>query len=395
MDETNAKHGSVTIGFDAKRIVRNATGLGSYGRNLVNALAAMADGRAQLLLYAPDTGRDCLRGQVRLASGSRFVYPHGRMPKWLWRSHGIVKDLVRDGVSLYHGLSGELPCGIGKAGIRSVVTIHDLIFLRHPEYYNPLDVLAYTAKFRRTIREAQRIIAISQCTKRDIAHYGGIDPGRIDVIYQSCSPRFKEKAGGETRSCVRQAYALPRRYIIFVGSIEERKNILLAVKALKALPDDLSIVAVGRRTHYSDKVLRWAVDNGVRSRVLFLHGVPNAHLPALYQMAEACVYPSRYEGFGIPVIEAVQSGVPVVACKGSCLEEAGGPDGIYVSPDDPRAMAEAVRSVLRGATGRERRIAAMQSYVKRFESADAARRVGDVYGEMLGLPLTGAGGGID
>ena len=140
------------IGMDAKRIVSNASGLGSYGRTLVNDLAA---GDLQLRLYAPTPGRDNLRQQIIPRPNVSFAYPApSRLPfaKALWRSKGIVKDLQRDGVLLYHGLSGELPLGIRSNGIRSVVTIHDLIFLRHPEYYHWLDTKIYAWKFRQAIR---------------------------------------------------------------------------------------------------------------------------------------------------------------------------------------------------------------------------------------------------
>ena len=299
--------------------------------------------------------------------------------KALWRSHGIVKDLQRDHIDIYHGLSGELPVGIRSSGIRSVVTIHDLIFMRHPEYYYWWDVKIYAAKFHRTVKEADRIIAISECTKRDIVQLGGVSPDIIDVVYQSCSTFFHLPADEGKKQEVNARYLLPPRYIVSVGTIEERKNILLAVKALQRLPDDLALVIVGRDTPYAEKVRRYVEENRLGHRVLFLHQVPNADLPAIYQMAEACVYPSRYEGFGIPVIEAIQSGLPVVACTGSCLEEAGGPDNLYVHPDDDEAMANALRQVVKGADGREGRIARSQQYVRRFEGTDVASQVLNVY----------------
>ena len=182
----------LTIGYDAKRIVRNGTGLGSYGRTLVNDLAA--DDSIRLRLYAPDKGRDDLRGQIISRENVTFCYPltshSSPLTSSLWRTKGIVKDLQHDGVQLFHGLSGELPIGIRKSGINSIVTIHDLIFLRHPEFYHWLDTKIYAWKFRQTIREADHIIAISECTKRDIIELGQVDESRISVIYQSCAPRF-------------------------------------------------------------------------------------------------------------------------------------------------------------------------------------------------------------
>ena len=175
---------------------------------------------------------------------------------------------------------------------------------------------------------------------------------------------------------------LPERYIVNVGTIEERKNVLLAVRALHMLPEEVSIVIVGRPTPYADKVKEYVEANNLQHRVKMLHGVPYDDLPSIYQMAEACVYPSRYEGFGLPVIEAIQSGLPVVACTGSCLEEAGGNDSIYVNPDDVCGMAEAVKQVLCGAPGREQRIERSQQYVKRFEGNNVAQKVLDVYNKV-------------
>ena len=386
---------NLVVGFDAKRIVKNGTGLGSYGRTLVNDLAA--DEGLQLRLYAPDKGRDNLRNQIADRPNVTFCYPshhtsHSTLhtprftlhtPRFYWRTRGIVGDLRRDGVQIYHGLSGELPVGIRKSGIRSIVTIHDLIFLRHPEFYHWLDTKIYAWKFRQTIREADHIIAISECTKRDIIEFGDVSEDKISVIYQSFSPRFSTEIAPELLESVRQRYQLPNRYILNVGTIEARKNILLAVKALAHLPKDISLVVVGRRTKYSDKVLEYAKKHGLMPRIKFYHGVPDDDLPAFYAQAETFVYPSVYEGFGIPIIEAVGSGLPVVACTGSCLEEAGGPDSLYVAPDDSEAMAAAIRQSLIGAKGREERILRSRDYIRRFEGRDVARQVADLYRETL------------
>ena len=391
----------ITIGLDAKRIVRNATGLGSYGRTLVRDLAAI-DG-LNLRLYAPDAGRDDLRSQVvgeqeqesdsTQVGSLTFCYPEGWQPlgKSYWRSRGMVSQLVKDGVQVYHGLSGELPIGLQKAGIRSVVTIHDLIFMRHPEWYGGADVKIYTQKFRHALQEADRIVAISECTRRDICELGDVEPEKVEVIYQSCSTRF---ASMSTETApddimmkliwyVHDHYDLPDRYILSVGTIEKRKNALLAIKALHHLPDDLSLVLVGHATDYAEEVWQYALENGLGGRVMMLHNVPDEHLPAIYRLAEAFVYPSRYEGFGIPIIEAIRMGLPVVASTGSCLEEAGGPHSLYVNPDDERAMAAAVTSVLCNVSGREQRIEQSQKYIQRFENTGAAQKFADLYHELL------------
>ena len=156
-----------------------------------------------------------------------------------------------------------------------------------------------------------------------------------------------------------------------------------AVKALHHLPEELSLVLVGRSTKYAETIRQYAAKHGLTNRVKLLHGVSDEELPALYAGAEAFVYPSRYEGFGIPIIEAIAMGLPVVACTGSCLEEAGGPDSLYVAPDDAEGLAAAVRQVLRGAAGREQRIARSREYIQRFEGNDVAQQVIDVYRKVM------------
>lgn len=370
------------IGFDAKRIVRNGTGLGAYGRTLVNDLAQYP---LQLSLYAPDKGRDDLRTQIIQRPNVAFKYANKPWPfgKAYWRSRGIVNDLQRDGVQLYHGLSGELPSDIRNSGIPSVVTIHDLIFLRHPEFYNPIDVKLYTWKFRRTLREATHIIAISECTKRDIIHYGQVPEDKISLIYQSCAQRFGAEPDPVVQQQVAQQYQLPERYILNVGSIESRKNVLQAVQSLLYIPADISLVIIGRPTPYTHKVMAYAQRHNLQHRVKVLHGVPDEHLPAIYSMAEVFVYPSVYEGFGIPIIEAIRCGLPVVGCSGSCLEEAGGPDNIYVAPGDVLGMANAIRRSLADADHRDERIQRSQAYIQRFAGIDVAGQVNQLYHQIL------------
>ena len=366
------------VGLDAKRIVRNGTGLGSYGRTLVNDLLRRGDSELELRLYAPDEGKDTLRGQI--IEGATFCYPTaklsgtmGALRKAWWRSKGIIKDLQRDRVNVFHGLSGELPMGLRKAGIPGVVTIHDLIFLRHPEYYHWLDTKIYEWKFRQTLREAAHIIAISERTRQDIIELGGAEyADRISVIYQSFSPRFTKEISASKKAEVKQRYELPARYVLNVGTIERRKNLMLVAEALDLLPKDIHLVAVGRKTAYAEELPK-------SDRIHLLSGVPDDDLATIYAMGEVFAYPSRYEGFGIPVIEAIATGLPVVACTGSCLEEAGGPHCRYVDPDNPTEMAEALQMSIRGAYDREQRIAQSREYIKRFEGRDVAGQVAEIY----------------
>ena len=373
------------IGFDGKRIVRNNTGLGNYCRTLINDMIRCNDKDKKLLIYCPDKGRDELRNQIIESKNSGFVYPNkrkGKIYKGLWRTKMIVKQLLNDKVDIYHGLSGELPLCLKDSGIKGIVTIHDLIFLRHPEYYPWFDRKIYTWKFHQTLKQAEHIIAISECTKRDIIEFGSFNPEKISVVYQSCNPRFAEMPSQEDICNTVEKFKLPKRYLLNVGTIEERKNLMLAVRALTKLSEEIHLVAVGRKTKYADKVRKEAEALGVSHRLHMLSGVSNNELNVIYKNAELFVYPSRYEGFGIPIIEAIFSGLAVVASTGSCLEEAGGPHCLYVNPDDYEGMAESVIRLLNDKEDRERRIKLSMEYIQRFKGTNLAEQVFALYKEL-------------
>lgn len=356
------------IAFDAKRITHNSTGLGNYSRTLVRDLARYAPENSYEL-WSPDEGIEELRSRMAGLPNISFRYPHKPkhgLLKAMWRSFGIVRELSPD-TALFHGLSAELPSGLRKAGIASVVTIHDLIFKRYPRYYKFLDRLFYTRKYKRACLAADRIIAISEATKRDIVDFFGIPAEKIDVVYQGCDEQFKHTVPEERRQEVVRKYSLPERFALSVGSIEERKNLLAALKAIELSASGLHLVAVGKRTPYTEVVERYAAEHGLSSRLHILSSVDFADLPAIYQSATLFVYPSRFEGFGIPMIEAAHSGVPTIGATGSCLEEAGGPAAIYVDPDDYEEFARQIDRILADSDLRRKMIEGGREYVRRFE----------------------------
>lgn len=372
------------IGIDAKRIVTNRSGLGNYGRNLVNDLLSL-DSPYTFQLYAPTPGDLSLRQQIEPSPKMTYCFSgrHTRLGQDLWRRSGIVKQLSRNDVQLFHGLSGELPKGLQASGIHGLMTVHDLIFMVHREYYSRIDAFLYERKFYRSLKEADRIVAISECTKRDILKYSDYPANRIDVIYQSCSTAFQRRCTPEELTDVKRRYDLPDLYILNVGTIEERKNIELVIKALSLLPSNIHLIIVGRQTRYADKVKSMASHLGVIKRIRLLEGVPNQDLPAIYQQAATFVYPSRYEGFGIPIIEAIQSGLTVTAATGSCLEEAGGPFNSYVNPDDPDAMAKSIQLAINPDNDNKTIVAQSQEYIKRFENACIGKSMLAEYTKIL------------
>jgi len=332
------------ITYDAKRAFQNSTGLGNYSRMLIRAMAQHYPGN-RYFLYTP--GKKHIDAAAFLLQHPELTIrrPASFLPAAYWRSKGILRDLKRDRIELYHGLSHEIPIGIEHTGIKAVVTIHDLIFLHYPKLYPATDRWIYKAKVKNACINADHIIAISQNTKKDILHYFDVPSEKISVIYQDCHPAFYEQDDPDTLRQIKMDLHLPEQFLLYVGTLEERKNALLLLKALALLPPEIKLVLVGKSTAYVAQLRDFMARYQLNDQVVFLKNIQQNQLPLLYRLARIFLYPSRYEGFGIPVLEALNSGTPVIAASGSSLEEAGGSGSVYVHPDDEKALAAAVREL--------------------------------------------------
>lgn len=372
------------IGYDAKRAAANFTGLGNYSRYIIKNITELRSD--DIILYTPRTSENGEYRSLFVSDRIKERTPVSflcRKISSLWRSFFEVAQIRRDNIELFHGLSNELPFSIARSKAASVVTIHDLIFRRLPHCYKPIDRFIYNIKFRYACRNADRVIAISECTKRDIVEFYGIDPQRISVVYQSCSHIFKQDTTEEQKESVRVKYNLPSKFILNVGTLEERKNLFLIVKSLVRLPKDVHLVAVGRRTPYSDMVKEYARIHGVEERLHMIHKMKYEDLPVVYRCADLFAYPSHYEGFGIPVIEAINSSLAVIAATGSCLEEAGGGGAVYIDPySEDEFVAAAVR-LLGDAEYRESIIKCGREYILRFDDKILAQQMYGIYQQTV------------
>ncbi|WP_143310011.1 glycosyltransferase family 4 protein [Chitinophaga vietnamensis] len=338
------------IGFDAKRAFQNNTGLGNYSRTLISSLAADFP-ENEYYLFAPKL---TTMYQWNNRPNMHTVVPEKAYHRWFksaWRSRYVIPDLQRHGIQLYHGLSHEIPFGIQNSGIKSVVTMHDLIFERYPSQYNPIDVVTYRRKARYACENADRVVAISEQTRQDLISYYQTPAHKIDVVYQSCDPAFTAVHNDASIAALRSKYRLPARYFLYVGSVIERKNLLGIVTAMHTLKgaDRLPLVVLGSGASYRKKVEAFLEHNGMTDQVIWLNDharLENSELPLLYQGAAALLYPSLFEGFGIPILEALCSGTPVITSEGSCFGETGGNAALYVDPLKPASIAAAMQRVL-------------------------------------------------
>ncbi|MDO4727722.1 MAG: glycosyltransferase family 1 protein [Bacteroidota bacterium] len=367
------------IGFDAKRFFHNKTGLGNYSRDLIRILNHFYPQNTYLLYNPKKTNQ-----YQQLTSSDTIVErnPEGgwKKLKSLWRTFGVSSQLKADKIDIYHGLSGEIPLHIPQ-GVKKVVTIHDLIFVRYPHLYSFLDRKIYFQKFKKAAQDADVVVAISKQTKRDIIDFLKIDSNKIQVIYQGCSDVFKKTYTSAELEKTRKKFSLPERFILNVGTLEERKNALNIVKAIKEV--NTSLVLVGKKTSYYQKIEEYIGNHQMQDKVLCLSEVNMEELAMIYQMADVFVYPSVFEGFGIPIIEALYSKTPVITTGSGVFPEAGGKDSIYVNPQDVLELKNAICQLIDNP--KLRGVIAQKGFefVQRFNDDVIAQKYNLLYEKLL------------
>ena len=363
------------IAFDAKRFFNNASGLGNYSRDLVRILATHFPENEYILLNKnkSERGKEILDfPNVSFKETSKGNFS---------RQFQLGKDAQNLDATIFHGLSGELPLKWNSKKVKKIVTIHDLIFVRFPQYYSWFDRKIHFWKFKKAAEQADVVIAISEQTKRDIIQFLKIPEDRIKVVYQGCHQSFKTEKSAEFLNSIKEKFQLPEKFILNVGTIEERKNLLNIVKAIK--DTEIPLVVIGKKTRYFDKVEKFILKNKMQNQFFFLENVSMEELSAIYQLAEIFVYPSFFEGFGIPVIEALFSKTAVITSNLSCLPEAGGENSVYINPYNFEDLKAKILFLWNNESERNRRAEKSFEFVQKFNDEKIANDLMNVYRNVL------------
>ncbi|TXH57891.1 MAG: glycosyltransferase family 1 protein [Bacteroidia bacterium] len=382
----------MNIGFDAKRAFHNSTGLGMFSRVLIQLMAQHFP-EHEYYLYNPKPGNLFVPNSPNIHE----IQPHSIIQKSLksiWRSKWIVNDLKRDKIDLFHGLSHEIPVGIEGADIPSIVAMHDMFPELYPNEYNPIDVRIYRSKTRYACKHATRIMAISAETKKHIVDFYQIDPSKIDVVYQSIASNYFHPIADEQKRFIREKYQLPKEFFLHVGTIIDRKNLLNIVKAIQLIKKDIPIplVVIGKGSSYKKRIEQYIVENKLENQVIFLSDrnennqvdfLTQKDLPTIYHLAKCMIYPSFYEGFGIPILEAMASGTPVITSNTSCMPEVGGDAAYYVNPNSAEEMAEGLKSIYSNFNLSNQMIKDGLENVKRFTHDKYAQNIMNMYQKAI------------
>lgn len=340
---------TLKIGYDAKRSFHNFRGLGNYSRTLISGVARYYPQHHYYLYTTPYTET----GVTSWHQGHQNIHlvkPKGMATLFpnLWRSRYVTNNILNDKLDIYHGLSHELPANIKKTGAKAIVTIHDLIFMRYPQFFPWLDRQVYKHKFTTSCRQADLIIAISEQTKTDLTNMLAIPAEKITVVNQGVNPIFFKEKDSLFNQRLSKQLKLPPSYLLSVGTIEERKNTKQIVRALKKLQHtiDHHLVLVGKGKQYKQEVLSLAQELGIVDRVLVLSNINDDQLKSIYEQADVFIFPSLFEGWGLPIVESLLAKTPVITSCGSCFMESGGKHSLYINPQDEVELSQAIIRVL-------------------------------------------------
>ena len=364
------------IGFDAKRVFFNRSGLGNYSRNIILSLYNFYSDN-QYFMFTPSNDGHLFSEALPAISPQGFsaIFPS------LWRYNGLGKTAGKYNLDVFHGLSNELPRDVRYAGAKSAVTVHDVIFMRFPQWYRRHDRWFYERKTAFACEHADAVIAVSEQTKEDLMQFFKVKEAKIKVIRQPCNPVFEQPVTEEEKQTVSEKLHLPNRFVLMVGNIEERKNHLTVINALHHHKIDIPLVIVGRNSDYALQIKKYIAQNNIKN-IHFQHDVLSEDLPSVYALAAVCLYPSFFEGFGIPVAESLWCGTPVITSNIPCFHETAGDAALFINPHREEEIAQAIHTVLENEKLRTQMREKGRAHVSKFSTKAIAAEMIKLYKEL-------------
>jgi glycosyltransferase involved in cell wall biosynthesis len=374
------------VTVDLSPSVQGRAGLGRYAQELTRALLETTPGDETLGVFINDSRRRCADSGFAGLPVKRLALSNKP-----WRMSTLLGHFLRlpqDGwvgkPDVFLATEHLLPY---FRRTRSVFTLHDLIFKFFPAAHLPLNRWFLNLMMPRFLRDADAVIAVSECTRRDAIRCYRLSAGKIHVIYEGVNARFRQVKDQASLDEVRRRYQLPARFILCVGTIEPRKNLAQLFEAFRmAQLGDMQLVVVGRKGWLFTETFARLRALGLENRTVFTGFVPDDDLPALYSAAQVFAFPSLYEGFGLPVLEAMACATPVVCSRAASLPEVAGDAAWLVAPDDVRGWSEALSRLVLDAALRAELGQRGQRQAARFSWAQAARQTRQLYREVYARP---------
>lgn len=377
---------TVRIGLNYTAAIHQSAGIGRYTRELVKTLASLSNDTFQphYRLFVADAGRDF----APPLPGSNFAWCPTRLTeRWLNRLWFRLRlPLPIQGwtgsLDLFHAPDFILPPV--KRGTRTILTVHDLSFVHEPESMMPRMSTYLNTWVLQSVRQADHVIADSQATRQDLIDFYQTPPQKITVLYPGVSPEFRPIQDADKLTAIRRKYNLGEQpFILSVSTIQPRKNYRRLVQAFAQIDIDVSLVIAGGKGWHYEEIFKEVTQQGLEERVHFPGFIADDDLPALYNAATIFIYPSLYEGFGLPALEAMACGTPVIASNQSSLPEVVGEAGILVNPRDVGAIAEAISRLLVDSELRQRLSEAGLAQAAKFTWPEMGMKLVKLYQQVL------------
>ena len=376
------------IGLDGKILTLRAGGTGRYAISLTRAMLAEAAARRPdlefVVLTGPQTSREVME-EFRGRCEEHFLSAKSSVIRSLTLVPAALRRLR---VDVFHGMDHVGIPLVGRSG-KYVVTVHDVIPLILPETFTPRHRLVVRLALARVRRKADLVVVPSHAVKRDVVRRVGLPEDRVVVTHEGCEPRFRPVRSERALRDVAARYGLPPRYVLAVGTLEPRKNLTTLLEAFArlrrdgAVDADLRLVLAGARGWLDEPIFATVRSLGLEDAVRFTGFVVDDDLPAVYSGAALFVFPSLHEGFGLPLLEAMACGVPVVTSNVSSMPEVAGDAATLVDPRDGEGLAAAIARSLRDAALRDRLREAGIARARQFSWEATARRTLDAYASLV------------
>jgi glycosyltransferase involved in cell wall biosynthesis len=340
------------IGIDATALPPRPVGAGNYIIELIRHIERM-DRADEFVVFAQPHGRDLIDVEARPGFEWVMISEHSPARRLVWEQVAFPRLVGKARLDLLHSPHYTRPMRLPCA---SVVTFHDMTFFLYPHLHTLSKRLYFPQAIRLSARKADALIADSESTRQDAIRLLGISPERIYTIPLGVSPAFHPVHEVERLEAVRQRYSLPEHFILYVGLVEPRKNLPMLLRAFQRLQEDLRIqgvpnpvplVIVGRFGWATEQVFELVDALAIKEKVHFSGYIPAEDLPIVYNLADVFVYPSLYEGFGLPPLEAMACGTPVITTAVSSMPEHVGEAGLLIPPQDEGALFQALVAVIR------------------------------------------------
>jgi len=367
------------IGYDAKRLYANSTGLGTYSRTLIN----------RLMQYYPND-EYALFVHQKYYQSTLFKYTEYTektivseyFNDKIWRRKAIAEDVINQSIDIFHGLSNELP--ELPNNIKKVVTVHDVIYKKLPKTFSFFDRKLYHYKTKKALEQADAIVAVSQQTKADIIESYNTAENKIHVIYPTWNKEYEHECGHALKEEFLEKCRLPRDFMLFVGSISKRKNFIHTLKAF-LLPENLdkNLVVITQGGDEFKKAQSFIYENGLENRIYFLNNILWYELPIIYHLSQGLIYVSLYEGFGLPILEALVCGKPVISSKISSMPEVGGDACIFVDPTNVEELGAAINFIYYNITLSEEIKFKSVQQIQKFNPEISSKQLHDLYQKLM------------